>query len=138
MTGDLPDTYQRHADFLMPFGGVEPQVVLDAQHYAALRRASAKLETLHSGRGFVPAGPIHSLLVYNLARMAVVAVPFSAIAVLCAIAGAYPISLVFAVLAAIAILSIAPSVRASKPNSPKAAIQGFFGLIQAQRFSAAY
>ncbi len=45
---------------------------------------------------------------------------------------------VFVVFTAIAILSIVPSVRASKPNSPKAAIQGFFGLIQAQRFSAAY
>ncbi len=139
MAEALPDFYQRRADdFLMPFGNLAPRAVLDAQHYAALGRAAAKLETLQSGRGFVPAGPCYALVRDHLARGAVLVIPFGLLAALFTALGGTPVAIFFGTLALFALGWLARSLHAATPRTPQDALKTFYALLAAERFGEAF
>ena len=104
------------SEYLMPFGGVEPGVVLDALHFAALHRASAKLATLYAGRGFVPAGPCYAVVRHQIARAAILAIP----------------------IALLGLLALIPGIYNATPRTPQAALHIFYALIQSGSFNEAF
>lgn len=124
--------------YLMPFGGVEPQVVLDAQHFAALRRASAKLETLNSGRGFVPAGPSYALVREYLIGAAIVGGLNAPIFALCLYFAEYGASVFFGVILLIVLARLAHYLHGTTPHSPEAAMQTFYALLARGQYNDAF
>lgn len=128
------------SEYLMPFGGVEPGVVLDALHFAALHRASAKLATLYAGRGFVPAGPCYAVVRHQIARAAILAIPFGLLAMLIATLGrgAVPVAIFLGAIALLGLLALIPGIYNATPRTPQAALHIFYALIQSGSFNEAF